>query len=75
MIQIKNLTISITFKDLDDVNRILLAIKSEISQGQDTNQINYKTASGFYRLEFPTNYNFQDRFINGLWCRTYKSEI
>lgn len=71
----KNVVLSITYKDVNDLVNILKRVGNLARSGEERKEITHRTASGFFLHQFPQNHYYQERILNNQFCHVYKSRL
>tara|TARA_R110000772_G_scaffold11971_4_gene37035 strand:+ start:5696 stop:5926 length:231 start_codon:yes stop_codon:yes gene_type:complete len=71
----KNLVMSVAFTNPADLLDLFTRISSRVMAGGNCEEIKRNSAKAVWHVEYATNYQYEDRVINGKHVRTYKSKL
>lgn len=71
----KNLVMSVAFQNPADLLDLFHNINTKVKRGIEGGEVEMKNGKAVWHVEYATNYQYQDRYIDGKFVRTYKSKL
>jgi hypothetical protein len=71
----KNLVMSVAFQNPADLLDLFHNINTKVKRGIEGGEVEMKNGKAVWQVEYATNHQYQDRYIDGKFVRTYKSKL